>query len=418
MQKKSPAFAILRVEVQRFSDLMAVHGHNARKFAVQGIDPESKGHVKELLLKGPDLCQAVAARISQAGIEKTSERRIVAAEILLTCSPDADPMPPPELMASRGLAFAMRAFGEENVVAAWQHDDEKTSHLHVVVVPICRGVTPGRPCGGDGPDKAQAEPLVVSWSQLSGAYDVDDREDDTRRRRRKKGSIEKTRRNRVMAGWQTEWALEWVDFGLRRGAPSTRSHLPIRWIRGEHQKIAEQSESTMRAVHEAIAGFQLTPNELAEFLRRPSPVLVQRALADRLNPLVENALAPMTELAARGIQLDAERRARADLADAHEVLQHQLAAAPSAEEFRRLEEANSTLQEDVVRLQQAVAAKEKFDGCAYLAGLSDEAFEVLVNEESRRRQTNEPAPAVAPVQLRSLPVPKIGPEPSSGGPAH
>lgn len=416
MRKKTPAFAILRVKALRISDLVATEGHNTRRFAVKGIDRTAKDQAKVLLLKGPDLVMAVWGRIKTSGAIEPGENRNVAAEVILTCSPDADPMPPPELMATRGLTFCRRIFGDENVVAAYQHDDEKTSHLHVVVVPICRGVTPGRPRRGRDLGEAEEERLIVSWSQFSGAYGVDARKDDTRRRRRKKGRVEKSRRNKVMAGWQTEWALEWSDFGLRRGAPSSRSHLPIRWIRGEHAKIAEQAEIGMRLVRESIAGFVLSPEEVAGFLATRSPEIIREALEKRLAPQVDKAQAPLIELAAKGIQLDAERRARADLADGHKELRRQLAVAPSAEGFRLLEEANSALQDDVARLLESQEAARRMSGRAHLASLSDEDFKAVVAAEFRRRQEH-PGPVVAAVLMRPLPTPKIGPETSANGPS-
>ena len=409
MPSRNVAYAILGVAPLRYIDLIAAEAHNLRTISVVGIDPAAKANPPMPRGNGLSLPNEVMRRIRESGAKEPGTNRAYAFEAVLTCSPEAEPMPTIEEITVRGLASADRMFGKDNVVAAYPHADEKTPHLHIVAVPICYGPTPGRPRRGGETEEEEWRP-IVSWNQFCGAAEVDYRSDDHRRNRKRKGSKTKKRDNPVMSGWQTEWARTMADYGLRRGVSSSRDHLPIRWIRGQHAKIVGQADASWQGVRDAVAGFVLSPAELAEFSKCPTADWVRDLAARRLLPKIEEWLRPVVELGARGIQLEVERQARADLADANELLRGKLEALESGAPLKRLEEENAQLRAENARVSQARVDATASTGEDYVATMSDADFDVMVRTERARRGQDRHEPAMRPLpNPQSVPNPNLEP---------
>lgn len=88
--------------------------------------------------------QAIRHRIEEAGIKKLSPGQNTALEIILTGSPetlnglDEKGL---EKWVDESIAWAGKTWGQENIVTAVLHRDEKTPHIHLIVVPIVQGLS-------------------------------------------------------------------------------------------------------------------------------------------------------------------------------------------------------------------------------------------------------------------------------------
>jgi hypothetical protein len=418
MNSTSPSYAIFRTKVQRAADLQTVDRHNRRTIPVLGADPTVKDGVRVIRLDGISAYDAVDLRIQESGAKRPGRGRIIAFEVIATFSPEADPAPSKELLAERGAAFFDRIYGRGNVVGIWEHSDEKSPHLHALVVPICEGPAPGRPRGGGDPKKG----LVVSWNRFSGSFARDFRDPkkakNAPKRKQRPQTTLVTRRNLVMAGWQTAWADEWADYGLRRGIPSTRGHLPMKWIRGCHEAIAGKAEAAMAGITAATRTFELSGLDLLKLRKNPTTETVSALFLKYLMPEVEGCLEPLKIQAAKGIQLESERKARADLKDAYDALKKQFESRRAANEGgqpgnEELRIENKNLRDEVERL---AAALEKPDAQALLdqfGHLSDAEFNRLTEARKAGRQQKSRA-APTPGKRPPLSIPRPEPQPDMG----
>jgi len=312
VKQKTPAYAILRTKPQRLGDLMKLEDHNNRTIPVAGADPTMENGIKTVRMDGVNACCAVLKRIQDADAKQPGRGRIHAFEAVATVSPDSDPMPTDHELEMRGTRFFDEEFGRENVVGIWLHLDEKTPHLHALIVPVCEALPPGRPHRNG----ARKKRLIVSWNQFSGSCDRSFRREQTVACSTGKTAItiNGNRQNPTMANWQTNWANIWADYGLRRGAPSLRGHLPNQQIQAQKSRIAGQSKSVLESICTDIRSIATNPSALTKLLQIPSV----EDLAVLL-PTTAQHVNELEALAAKGIQLDVERQARADLADLHQA---------------------------------------------------------------------------------------------------
>lgn len=115
-------------------------------------DPERAGLNQELVSreyidedgtkKTLTINQAINRRIKEAGITSIRENQSKAIEIILSGSPETMNAMKEEEIAKwtdESMKWVKKQFGEENVVAAVLHRDEKTPHIHVILVPIVQG---------------------------------------------------------------------------------------------------------------------------------------------------------------------------------------------------------------------------------------------------------------------------------------
>lgn len=130
-------FAILRVgKLKGFGGVRAAGGHNLRTRDTPNADPN--GPPPRVLHGGPDLGDAVADRLRDAGVKKPRRDAVLCSELVLTGSPERmASMTPRELdaWAADNVAWLREQHGA-NLVQVVLHLDEKTPHLHACVVPV------------------------------------------------------------------------------------------------------------------------------------------------------------------------------------------------------------------------------------------------------------------------------------------
>ena len=88
--------------------------------------------------------QAIRHRIEEAGIKKLRPGQNTALEIILTGSPETlNGLNEKDLekWVDESIAWAGKTWGQENIVTAVLHRDEKTPHIHLIVVPIVQGLS-------------------------------------------------------------------------------------------------------------------------------------------------------------------------------------------------------------------------------------------------------------------------------------
>ncbi len=88
--------------------------------------------------------QAVRHRIKEAGIKKLRPGQNTALEIILTGSSEtlnSLDKKGLEKWEKESMKWAEKTWGKENIVAAVLHLDEKTPHIHLIVVPIVQGLS-------------------------------------------------------------------------------------------------------------------------------------------------------------------------------------------------------------------------------------------------------------------------------------
>ena len=118
--------------------------HNYRQGHVPNADPLREQFNKEYVLNYENLTKAIEARIHNSGIEKVRQDAVKGMEFILTASPQAFQRDQAGQVTSdyresdwlkTNLDFMKQRYGS-NLVAFTLHQDEKTPHIHAVVVPI------------------------------------------------------------------------------------------------------------------------------------------------------------------------------------------------------------------------------------------------------------------------------------------
>lgn len=111
--------------------------HLNRELIARIAKDERTGKTKNLTIQ-----QAVNRRIEEAGIGKVRNNQNTSIEIIFSGSPEtmcAMSQDQVSNWANDTLAWAQDRWGYENVVSATLHCDEKTPHIHMIVVPIVQG---------------------------------------------------------------------------------------------------------------------------------------------------------------------------------------------------------------------------------------------------------------------------------------
>ncbi len=341
--------------------------------------------VKILRCDGADALDAYWRRVKSAGARPAGSRRYALFEVVLALSPDHETPPSEEEFIKRNMRFLDDLYGRKNVICIELHKDEKGPHIHAFGIPICQGTAPGRRRRGA---KVQKQ-AVVSWNRFSGSD-------------RPRGY--RPSNNPVMSKWQSEFGRVWADHGYRRGIPSRRAHLLMRWVRGRTAAIQELSKMASDDFYRELDALQPTPAEAL------------RASKDRLARRFEAIIAPLRELSARGVQLDVERGERVRLGDDNEALRAELATqrAENAEQRATLESLNAENQ----LLRESAGAKRALRA---LAKPNPARGHLPVPDEARIENTPEPATldhhaveaaeiAEERLTMKPLPVPKRAPE--------
>jgi hypothetical protein len=376
-------YAIVTTKKLRFADLPLATLHNGRIISPPNADPNTPDGVRVFRCDGQNALNAVGKRIEESGASWPALSRYVAFEVVLALSPEADNKPSDEVFVQRSESFLDKTYGRENVVAGWLHRDEKSAHVHALVVPICQGKRPGRKRTdanpGDGP--------VVSWNLFSGSAAC---------RPRKSRNGKKQLNNPVMAGWQTAWAAVWEDHGFRRGIPSQRQPILMQWIQGKTAAIQAMAEMAKDEFLGRLQSLALPANLVADLGEEKARPQALARIGQMLRPLFERVSAPLVELASRGIQLDVEQQSRAEIADKNIELGGKVAELTTANaDLARKEAAARTeiseLSYRVRVLKGELEDQRNFAVEDHVLHFSDKDFRQFVAYEWERREAEQKA---------------------------
>lgn len=204
--------------------------HNYRQVHVPNADPERIQFNHEYVLNYENLGKAIEARIGHAGIERVRQDAVKGMEFILTASPQAfqrdqtgqctDDYRGSEWL-NANLEFMKQRYGA-NLVAFSLHQDEKTPHVHAVVVPI----TPdGRLCA-----KELFNPKTLR--QL-----------------------------------QTDYAQAMKPFGLERGIEGSRAqHVEMKHIYGLQQAQRQEIQKELTPIQQPNEPLQVSKPDILDLL--------------------------------------------------------------------------------------------------------------------------------------------------------
>jgi hypothetical protein len=137
--------AICRVaKVKGAGSIGGKSDHNYRQGIVPNADPDRLHMNHEYVLNYENLGKAIDARIEHAGIQRMRQDAVKGIEFILTASPERFKRDETgqtigdyreHYWVKANLEFMQQQYGK-NLVAFTLHQDEKTPHIHAIVVPI------------------------------------------------------------------------------------------------------------------------------------------------------------------------------------------------------------------------------------------------------------------------------------------
>jgi hypothetical protein len=146
-------FAVIRVEKRKGAAISAIEKHNSRTIEILPDGKEkrwaenadhnlSKFNVAFKKFPNLNLAQSINKHLENVGILKTRKDAVKAIEILCTASPEFFNSTEHDFRVKeyKKLAdqFIAEKYGADNVMTTDLHLDEKTPHIHYVVVPITK----------------------------------------------------------------------------------------------------------------------------------------------------------------------------------------------------------------------------------------------------------------------------------------
>jgi len=206
-----PPYAILRhVKVVDKKQADKATAHNYRQYEVPNADQEAKHpNVEFVNTEQRDYWELATERIKEADITIRRKDQIRCVEIVLTASPeffkrDAEGKAldySQEDWTKAVRTYLIETFGEKNLIACQLQQDEKSPHVHAVVVPITE----------DG--RLSARDLFNPGT---------------------------------LRGYQTEFARRMEAFGLERGVEHSQAkHQPMQQMYGQQNKTAAELDKQM-----------------------------------------------------------------------------------------------------------------------------------------------------------------------------
>lgn len=139
-------YAVIRVaKIKTAQAATAKTAHNYREHSLSNVDQDAPHRNKEYLNhKERNYGELADQRIAQVVTRKVRADQVKAVEVILTGSPegfkrDADGRAVDysnSQWAQDNLDFLQNKYGKENVISFTLHQDEKTPHVHAVIVPI------------------------------------------------------------------------------------------------------------------------------------------------------------------------------------------------------------------------------------------------------------------------------------------
>jgi cell division protein FtsB len=385
-EMKSDNIPTLTVRPLNMAQLRRADKHNARMVVVPNADIADSANNVRLFGDNRPVSVVLKERIEQLEAVCSGRGRHVACEAVYAVPPDAERTPSMKEFGRRVLDHARTEFGERCLLSADLHMDEKTPHIHVLVVPLARAWPPG--C--KQAKQVGEPPLRVTWNVFSGS-------DGRRPEEQPDGTIRY--RNPTMARWQTTWAACWEDHGYRRGAPSSRRQILPKRLHGTTAKYAELAQQAEEAIKKSIEGFSWAGVLLS---RKP----VGTALWEVVAEVLREHLEVLVELAARGIQLPNERSARIETAGQLEAAKGRLQAADVRHGQQTAEVAELRATNATLAAHNAALARGRADDNVRMKLLEDEVARM---QDLVTPQTARPRPPLP------SPVPRQGPAMEQGG---
>lgn len=131
-------FAVLRVQkLKTAGNIGSLNSHLTRTMDVPNAD-KSKSHLNQLLVGSNDLNSDVQNRITEAK-SKVRKDSVLALEFLLTASPEyfkGNTSQKVSDFKNAASGWLVENYGLKNLVNVRLHMDERTPHMHAIVVPI------------------------------------------------------------------------------------------------------------------------------------------------------------------------------------------------------------------------------------------------------------------------------------------
>lgn len=146
-------YAVIRMEKRKGAAISAIEKHNNRTTEIlpdgtekqwaENADPNlTQDNISVKKYEDLNLNQSIHKHLNDLGITKTRKDAVKALEILCTASPEYfngnafdDKL---TLFCEQANDFINERFGKKNVMSIDIHLDEKTPHIHFVVVPITK----------------------------------------------------------------------------------------------------------------------------------------------------------------------------------------------------------------------------------------------------------------------------------------
>jgi len=140
------SYAIIRVaKIKSAQQASAKTAHNYREHSLSNVDKDPPHPNKEYInTSKQDYGVLADQRITQVVQRKVRADQVKAVEVIMTGSPEAFSRDEhgravdysKSKWAQDNLHFLQNKYGKENVISFTLHQDEKTPHIHAVVVPI------------------------------------------------------------------------------------------------------------------------------------------------------------------------------------------------------------------------------------------------------------------------------------------
>ncbi len=146
-------YAVIRLEKRKGAAISAIEKHNNRTTEIlpdgtkkqwaENADPNlTEKNITYKKYPSLNLNQSINQHLKEIGIEKIRKDAVKAVEILCTASPEFFHQKDMDLridaFRKKANAFIIEKYGKENVMTADLHLDEKTPHIHYVIVPITK----------------------------------------------------------------------------------------------------------------------------------------------------------------------------------------------------------------------------------------------------------------------------------------
>ena len=136
-------YAILRFQKRKAGGVAACERHNERKKEAYKSNPDidmerSKNNYHLVAPPKYTYKKEINRKVAEAGC-RTRKDSVMMVETLITASPEfMNQLPPEEQKAyfTMALDFISERVGEQNILSAVVHMDERTPHMHLCFVPI------------------------------------------------------------------------------------------------------------------------------------------------------------------------------------------------------------------------------------------------------------------------------------------